>query len=113
MDINSEHFALNLGQVEVVSSVMVSKLYLHLKTRMIALVTHGKELEINICGPMTNSLELEAAPTKEDSLFIFRQIYIEEPVIQTPAMKTRHYLKTQTSNVDVSKYGHSMTEIST
>jgi len=55
---------------------------------MIALVTHGKELEINICGPMINNLELEAALTKEDSHFTFHPIYSKAPAILTPATKT-------------------------
>ena len=70
----------------------------------------GKELEINICGPMINNLVLLAVPTKEDSLFTFHLTYSEEPVIQIPAMKAKPYLKILTSKLDESRFGHSMTE---
>jgi len=93
MDTNSVPFASKVGQVEVASSEMVNKSYLHLKIQTNAIATHGKELEINTCGPMTDNLELAAVPKKEDSPFTSNQIYTEEPVIQMTAMKTIPYPK--------------------
>ena len=92
--------ALRVGPVEVASSEMENRLYLHLKIQMIVLVIRGKELETNICGLTIDNLVLVAATRKEDSHFIFLLIYTEEPVIQTKVTKTRLCLKIRISNVD-------------
>lgn len=92
--------ALKVGPVEVASSEMENRLYLHLKIQMIVLVIRGKELETNICGLTTDNLVLVAATRKEDSHFIFLQICTEVPVILTKVTKTRLCLKIRISNVD-------------
>jgi hypothetical protein len=55
MGINLAPSVLKVGQVEVASLEMASKLYLHLRIQMNAQVIHFKELEINTCGLTKNN----------------------------------------------------------